>query len=268
VELGPPLRRLSLGAFVVFMMACAAPVPSFEPDNIRLPPRDLREVDAGADASATPTNENPSAPDAGTDPGEPADPCAAPNLVACFAFEDSVSDAKGKLVPSELTGVAFVTGKSGKAARLGTGGGSRVRFNASDAIATAETTVEAWIRLDPTFSTEAAIFHADKRIAMTVEEGRTLLCASPGGAARGNLVALDKWVHVACVFGGGGVTAFVDGIAGQVYPFTAMPPAAPTLIELGSDPPDGTRPLSGAIDTLRIFSVARKATDIAKAAKP
>jgi hypothetical protein len=272
VELGPPLRLAAFGAsiFALSILACEAPAPSAFESEVRLPPRSAPVVDAGTSDNTPPVESETPDADAGKKDEEPVDPCAAPGLVACLTFEDAVTDAKGKLVPSEVTGVTYVAGKTGKGARLGiTSGGSRVRFMASDSLATAETTVEAWVKLDPTFGEEATIFHAAQRWVMTIEADRTLLCGSPGGAARGHQVTLDKWVHIACVFGGGSVKAYVDGAAGQVTgSFTGMPPASPTLAELGSDPPDGTRPFFGAIDTLRIFSTPRTPTQIATAAKP
>ncbi len=250
--------------------ACQAPVPEFE-TGIRLPERVPR--DAKTETTPTvPPAETEKAPVDDTNPDAgpvKSDPCAAAQLTACFTFEDSVTDAKGALVAEEVTNVAFITGKLGKAARFGTGEGSRVRFTASDAVATADVTVEAFVKLDPTFSQEATVFDVNQRYVMTIEADGRLLCGSNGGAARGNQVAIDKWVHVACVFGGGAVIAYVDGAPGQTSgSFTGMPPSAPAISELAADTPDGTRPFFGAIDNLRVFSVARTPTEIAAAVKP
>src|SRR5687768_9601050 len=145
VELGPKRRQFALGVFILSAMACQAPVPAFEGEEIRLPERDLRQVDAGPEASVQENETAPPPPKNGeADGGGNVDPCSAAQLLACFTFEDSINDAKGKLVPAEVTGVAFIAGKTGKAARLGTGQGSRVRFPASNVLATPTMTIETW----------------------------------------------------------------------------------------------------------------------------
>ncbi len=244
---------------IALFLACDSEEPAEEPP-INLPPRDAGDpVDAAADTIVEPVV------DAGPDVEAPIDPCAASNLVACFPFEESVSDTKGNLVNAEVTNVTFVEGKKDKGASLAPG--SKIRFTATDKLATPAATVDAWIKLLPTFNAEATVYEVDERHVMTIEADRTLLCASPGGADRGLQVTLDKWVHVACVFGGGNALAYVDGNPSGTSPFTSFPAAAPVVAEIGNDTPDGTRPFIGAIDSLRIFSVVRTPAEIKEAAK-
>jgi len=149
---------------------------------------------------------------------------------------------------------------------MGVSEASSIRFTSSDALSTTAVTVEAWIKLDPTSTTEATVFQAEQRYTMAVEPAGPLRCGTLGGLARGGVVALDKWVHVACVFGAGEAKAYVDGAVRATSPFTGFPIPSLAAAAIGDDV-SGGKPVFGLIDTLRVFSVVRTGAEIAAAAK-
>ena len=76
---------------------------------------------------------------------------------------------------------------------------------------------------------------------------------------------MGQWVHLACVFDGTKILLYVNGV--QVDMDNGHPQQSASGSEaVGGNAPSGT-PFIGAIDSLRVFKVARTAEQIAAAAK-
>lgn len=232
------------------------PVPL--PDRVTAAPTS----DAGTEAS---TKSPTTSPEAGAtaDAAMPSTLCKVADLALCFAFDGAAVDGSpNALAPSEVTAVAFVAGKEGQAASLGAA--SAIRFAPSPVFEVTTATLEAWVKLAPNPAGDGVVFDDDGRFSLTILADGTVLCKSSGGAVSGGKVIVDQWTHVACVVDGTRVHAYLDGIelaasAGSIL-------SNPTLgAALGGNAPSG-EPFVGAIDSFRMFRVARTTAEIAAAA--
>jgi hypothetical protein len=232
------------------------PVPL--PDRVTASPTS----DAGIEASAKATTPSPEA-GATADAATPSTLCKVPDLALCFAFDGVVTDGSpNTLAPSEVTGVAFVAGKDGQAASLGAA--SAIRFAPSPVFEVTTATLEAWVKPAPNAAGDGVVFDDDGRFSLTILADGTVLCKSSGGAVSGGKVIADQWMHVACVVDGTRVHAYLDGI--EVAASIGSILSAPTLsAALGGNAPSG-EPFVGAIDSFRMFRVARTTAEIAAAA--
>lgn len=238
-----------------------------EDDSVRLPGR-IASAEAGADADPADDGGSPTT-DASVDAGGDAAPpssnlCTPSNLVLCYPFEGEVVDKSGTdLVPATLQGVAYTSGKEGQAALLGAT--SAIRFAPNAVFNVPAATVEAWVKRAPAAAAaDGVIFDADGRYSLTVTAAGAALCKSSGGQASGGTVPVDQWTHVACVIGGGSTRVYVDGIERASGPGGIT--ASGLAEALGGNSPSG-EPFLGAIDSFRLFSVARTAAEMAAAAK-
>ncbi len=272
----PLVLAASTLAGSVWISGCAVPHLDEEaqPDNV--PSASKGEATAKADGGTTArTDVAPSAeqtPDAGTvtpatDSGVDAgpDPCAAANLIGCFTFDGAIVEdgSPTKLVSSYTQGVTLGAGRSGKG--LETEPVTNLRFADSAAFHVPAVTVEAFIKISALPATTQIIFDADGRFAMGVRSNGQVLCqASPDGVVGGS-VKIGQWVHVACALGGGVVRVFVDGV--QVSQGGGGVGGDSGQLAIAGDAPNGDNRFNGSIDTLRIFNVARSATEIAADAK-
>jgi hypothetical protein len=250
-------------AALVALIACSS--SNYDADGIPLPDRE-REGEGSATSTSGPPGTNGGGA-AGTDGGTTGDGgdagasayCSGPRLVACFGFEGSVTDlSPNALVPTTSQNVAFGPGKFGQAAVLTAA--STIRFAASDVWNGTSITVEAWIR-QSSRNADAFVIDADQRYAMLVRDNGELRCNSAGGSADGGSVALNAWVHVACVFAAGRVRVYTGGIQRDDEGGGAGG-ALGSGTAIGADAPSGS-PFIGSIDALRVFRQARTAAQIA-----
>ena len=188
--------------------------------------------------------------------------CSASDLALCFGFEGVVTDGSpNALVPAALSGVSFVPGRFGQAASFAAV--SAMTFAPSAAFQVTTATIEAWVKLAPNPPGDGVIFDADNRASLTILADGSLLCKPTGVPSAGKVVS-DQWAHVACVFDGANVHAYVNGVevgvgAGAIG---ASPPAGAAV---GGNSPSG-EPFVGAIDSFRFFKIARTPAEIAAAA--
>jgi concanavalin A-like lectin/glucanase superfamily protein len=260
---------LALGCGLAW--ACGAcGYPSVDGDALpRSPPARSLAEDAGSGDGATPLPE-PSPADGGggdADAGAPSKTCASPDLVLCLTFEGAVVDqSPAPLTPAELQNVGFVGGKEGQAGSFNATSAIRFAPNAAFDLP-GSGTIEAWVKRSAEPNPSAVVFDDDMRLSLTIAENGTVLCKSSGGAVQGTTpVPVEQWAHVACVVGNGTMHAYLNGSvdasgAGAV----ASSPAAGAAA--GGNSPSG-EPFLGAIDSLRVFRVARSTNEIVAAAKP
>lgn len=245
--------------------SCAAPsiVDEELPVGFRLPDRsagDSTSDAAPADVSpALPVDSPPEAPDAPTQ----AALCSEPDLVLCFGFEGAVVDGSPNALVPTLSGVSFVPGKSGQAASFGPL--SAMRFAAAPAFEVTTATIEAWVKLAANPPGDGVVFDDDNRASLTILADGTLLCKPTGVPSTGKVV-VGQWSHVACVFDGANVRAYVNGT--EVGSGAGVIGSSPTsTAAVGGNAPSG-EPFVGAIDSFRVFKSARTAAQITAAAAP
>lgn len=266
--MSPRLRHVAgttIVAIVVLAAAACGEDAKEPPSALGLPTRSRRS-DAGSDAAS---NVLAPADGAAADTGPPPDLfCYEPDLVLCFPFEDAVENRVAttpKLAPSQVDGVTFASGKTKRAAHFETA--SVISFAPSPLLEMQAATVEAWVNRDLLSFGNDTVFDDDARFAMTIENDGTLRCNTAGLNARGGNVDVETWVHVACVFDGATIKAYVSGnevasIAGTIGTSTT------TGAAIGDSAPNGGDGFTGEIDSLRVFKVARSAAQISAAAVP
>jgi hypothetical protein len=243
--------------------ACSSDPPD-APSAVGLPSRSRR--DSGSEDAKSNVLEPVDA--AAIDSGPPPDPfCAEPGLVLCFTFDNAVENqvaATPKLVPAQVIGFSLVDGKKNKAARLDTG--SAVTFDYSPLLEMQTASVEAWVNRDLATFADDTVFDDDERFAMSIEADGTLRCNTSTAAARGGKVGIEQWSHVACVFDGATIKAYVDGAEVASAPGTiGISKTAGAAI--GDNSPNGGEGFAGEIDSFRVWNTARSATQISAAAQ-
>lgn len=274
---------------VVFGIAAACAVPSIDGDDLTVaPPRPREPSETRTDGTPLPapttkstttppaTNEPSATSDAGTSSGSgdaatgasdgaSATPvlCTASDLVLCFPFENSVTDkGPNAIAPAQSTNVTFVLGKDGRAAAFDAT--SAVRFGSNAAFDVTNATVEAWIKRAPSPSGDGVIFDADGRFSLTIEPDGDVKCKTGNADVVASKVTADVWAHVACTFDGSKLRVYIDGALKDTDngSITASPGSGAAI---GGNAPSG-EPFLGAIDSLRVFKIARTAAEIATAA--
>jgi hypothetical protein len=201
--------------------------------------------------------------DAGVEAGP--DPCAAPNLIGCFTFEGTTAEdlSPTKLVPANVQGVTLGVGHTGKGLQVEPV--TNIRFVSSPAFNVGTITVEAFIMVAALPAATQVIFDADARFAMSLAPNGDILCNATPNVVSGGKVATGRWVHVACVIGGGQVRVFIDGLlTSQAGGGTG---GGSGQEGIAADAPTGSNRFVGNIDTLRVFNVARTAAEISADAK-
>jgi hypothetical protein len=157
-----------------------------------------------------------------------------------------------------LQNVTYAAGKHGDA--IVVGAASAVRFPPAMTWNGASITIEAWVR-PAQAGIEMVVLDVDQRYAMRIRDNGELRCQGASGAVDGGSVPAGVFTHVACVFVNGNVGVYTAGVLRDVEG-ASMGSALGTGTAIGSDAPSGTA-FSGAIDSLRIFNVARSSPDIA-----
>jgi hypothetical protein len=255
---------MAIVAIAVLAAAACGEEKEPVPPSIGLPSRSPRG-DAGADARSNILEPADTGP---IDTGPPPDPfCSESGLVLCFTFDDAVENlavTTPKLVPSNVIDVSLVGGKKNKAARFDTG--SAITFDYAPLLEMQAATVEAWVNRDLATFANDTVFDDDQRFAMTVEADGTLRCKAASAMARGGKVGIEQWVHVACVFDGTNIEAYVGGtevasVAG------AIGVSSTAAAAIGDDSPSGGEGFAGELDSLRVFNVARTPAQISAAAQ-
>ena len=244
------------------IFACGtAPVP--DDDDIALPvrrPESDAEAGAGFDGAGLFGDDGDIVdvdPDASFVATQDALLCGATGLVMCFTFEGGVVDKSPNSFAPDVQDVTFVAGHLGQAASFGAT--SYVRFAPAASLDVTTGTIEAWA------STNAGgvIFDDDNRMSLTILADGTVQCI-PDSAVPVAKIPFGTWVHVACVFDGATTHIYVNGKEVDSGPSALIPSSPTSTAALGGNAPSG-EPFLGALDSVRVFSVARSAAEIAAA---
>lgn len=142
---------------------------------------------------------------------------------------------------------------------------TNIRFAPSAAFNLSTVTVEAFVKVAALPGGDQIIFDADDRFGVLLQPSGGIRCNGSGDAVAGGTVTVGKWVHVACVWGGGAVRVYIDGaLAVQNAGGTANGGGQEAI---GGDAPSGSNRFAGSIDTMRIFKVMRTPAEMAEAAR-
>ena len=185
------------------------------------------------------------------------------NLIACYELEGNAQDGSPNRLDATISGVTFGAGEMGLAAQVDAG--SILGIAESALLDPPAVTMEAWIYPTqlPAVGTRAGIVDNNNQYGFFLHPGGELQCIGLQAAAN---VQAGTWTHVACTYDGttriyaGGVQ--VDMTAGSGAP---LDPGGTTGTSIAGNNPSG-EPLVGAIDQIRIFQIARTASQICAAA--
>jgi hypothetical protein len=179
-------------------------------------------------------------------------------LLACFRFDGNTNDGSGKSHDVTATNVTL----SGGAADFGASG--QITIADAPHWDAPEYTVELWYYQRNHGDPRMGLFDSDGRFGLFVYGQGGLTCLGGNAAPSTTNMPLNAWIHAACVFGGGTLRLYVNGeLAAEA---SAVPPVPNDLLNtLGSNAPSG-QSLDGLIDDVRVWNVARTASEICAAA--
>ncbi len=219
-------------------------------------------VDAG------PGNVGGDPPDAGEAPFDPAAPkCASldPTVVACYDFEDTLSDATQNR--NDASGnVTYEQGVSGRAVRVD---GQTVRVADDPSLNVSAFTIEIWFRAD-TLSN----LLDDGNVSILLDKDQQYIASfRPNGELRVEVyrgmddnasttstdlpVEADEWIYAAFAYDGSRSFIYRDGelIDTELVGLILSSGYGGTM-HIGSGSPATTRPFNGLIDAMRISNVS------------
>lgn len=191
---------------------------------------------------------------------------ADPRLEACYAFEDDGRDGSAYGRDLVLESTSFVAGPAGMA--LSRAASSRASAPSLTALAPAGLTIELWARVDRIPTTgRAGLVDKDGQFGVFVHPGGEIRCTAGAGAAVACAgIAEGAWRHVACTYDGAALRLYLDGAACDEVASSGSIPAGEADLHLGENSPDAADALEGALDSVRLWSVALPADEICASA--
>lgn len=214
-----------------------------------------------------------SGPASGSTTGDPPLlPCAGlAELAACYDFTSvgggTLSDLSGNGNDAAAVGVGVVPGPFGEAATFDDDSEIAVPDSPSLDIA-GPLTFEVWTLVDALPSAgRMGLLDDDGQYSLMIYANDEYRCDLAGAPVFVGPVVLGEWTHVACVFDGAAVRAYVNGtqlgMAGTNGPVSTGS-GEPTSI--GDSSPDFDEPLLGAIGGVRVWSRALDPAELCEAA--
>ncbi len=212
-------------------------------------------------------------PDAAADASPPRPFCSVDfNLVACFDFSAGGIDGSIYRNDATLSNATTAPGRPGHGDALYVNGASLVSVADDQTLELlGPMSVELWLRADAvppaTGNARAGLLDHNGQWGLFLTSTMQVRCIMAGGVnVLGPAIPLGQWQHVACVYDRQTIQLYQNGAAGPWIAATAPNPTSPKDgIRIGQDSPSGD-PLTGAIDEIRIWQVARTAGDICDAA--
>ena len=185
------------------------------------------------------------------------------SLVACYELEDNTNDASGNNLNATSSNITYVAGKKGKAMSFGATSSAEVAD--STKLDVSELTIEAWIKPTslPTTGTRMGIVDMNGQWGFFIQDTGEIRCIA-SVTAQGGLLVANQWAHVACTYGSGTSTAWINGISvASTSGGTGLSTASTTGMSLAADNPAGSGSrLIGLMDQVRIFGRARTQTEL------
>lgn len=242
---------------------------------------DDRRFDLGADVvdggdgaaavatpSGTPTPTSTPTTPPPTPGAEPASFCDKTDtkLILCLRFEGSIVDESSYAQRLDVGGSpAIVAGARGSGVAMTAT--TTIHVPQSAPWSFTELTVEMWVRPSklPSGSRQGLMDKDSSFGFFVLSSSGEVECAMGGPQLRASALAVDRWTHLACKNGGGRTILYVDGkeVANQGAGGLS---AGGSLTAVGGDSPNGA-PFLGDIDSVRVFTRARSAAEIAAAAQ-
>lgn len=186
--------------------------------------------------------------------------CDEVGLVACYRFEGSGQDGSVEGNHASVTGLQYVTGQAGQAARFDAA--SSVTIPPDDSFGLGALTLELWLR--------PATLPASGRFGLVDHPGRWSAWLRPDGVYCRSVgpapIPTGSWSHIACVNDGATMHLYVDGQQITSGASALDPNPTSATIHLGSDAPDGGDPYLGDMDEVRLFDHVRSAEQVCVAA--
>jgi hypothetical protein len=216
----------------------------------------------GFDDAAAVSDAVPDAPIDGVVPVAPFCDPTDPQLVACYEFENNLTDASSHH-NSGVGAANYAAGKLGQAVLVGTVNGIDIADSPSfDVI---DLTIEAWISPStiPTGSNRAGILDCEGQYGFFLHSNGDLVCTAGASVTATAQVQANRWTHVACTHDATVITIYADGNVIGTGTAGVLPTANTTGITLGgNNPAGGGSPLDGMLDQVRLFGTARSTAQI------
>lgn len=193
--------------------------------------------------------------------------CDDPDLIACYAFEGDTSAAPDRSLNLAATSPTFDIGVFGQALTLEP---TTLATAAGPSFDTGALSMDAWIRLDSASAVPPTRYIAQRGSSwaarLEIIAGVLVFsCVTTSGSSFAGPVSPGSWHHVACVFDGSRVLAYLDGVPALIAQ-TPLEAAMDTPLNVGHSSFAGDTPFEGAIDELRLWSRVLNASEIGAAA--
>jgi len=197
----------------------------------------------------------------------------ATELVACYAFDGDVTDSTTNRLDADALGIAYEPGRVGQAITIGATSEVYVaddpRLDLGGPVS-----IDAWVRVG-VLSGRAVVVDRNHGLALRILANRQLqFVGSVAGAGQmlaGGALPTDVWTHVALTYDRQQLRLWIDALEVGSIPLTDPLNASSTDgWRIGGNYQDSDssadEPLYGALDQLRIWSVALTASDLCAAA--
>jgi hypothetical protein len=198
---------------------------------------------------------------------------ANPDLVACFQFQGDVLDASQYANHATAAMVSFAPGPTTLA--MNTTAASDVQIGESTSLDMMQMTIEMWLRVDvlPLVGQRVGIVDNNGQYSIFIHPDgiecfpvSTAIDGSEFVSLRTGTLTGGEWAHLACTYDGATLIMYKDGIeTGRRAGSGPIRDTGTAGTGLAKNNPSGDA-LTGAIDELRIWRVARTEAEICAAA--
>lgn len=182
----------------------------------------------------------------------------APDLVACYPFEDSAIDVSAHHLDGHEAGnTAYQAGRIGQAIKLS---GGQVTVDDAAILNLAQVSLEAWIRPTslPTTGNRSGIIDSDGRFGMFLRPGGDLSCTASVAVTAAAAIPSGNWSHVACTYDGATLRMYVNGVQiDSTGGGEALSSGTQGLTLGANNPTNGNDRFQGALDDVRIYASVR-----------
>lgn len=191
-----------------------------------------------------------------------------PALVLCLEFEDSLLDASGYGNNAVGINYSFAAGVAGQALAMNSSSGVKVGDAPSLRFGPEAMTLEGWVFPQTIPSAgRVGVVDQDGGPSIFIYANGDVQCYAGGRrvATGPGKIAAGSWVHLACTHSSGTTKIYIDGEPALEDATGGNITSGTIGMAIGGNSPSGD-PFDGRIDNLRVWTLARSATDICVAA--